>query len=148
MPRSGSNLSTPRPAERNRDDAGDRVRSMPAEESSNVRRNDHMQRMPSNGYPQNGNGSNRPNDSVQDRYRDREQSRSSGGDRVEPRQYSQPPPQRAAPVHPAAAASQRATPVHAGTTASQRAPQLLSSAEPATGASSRPTATVARVSVE
>jgi hypothetical protein len=96
--RPGSNLSTPTPrsVERNRDrdDARDRVRSMPAEESSNIRRNDHMQRVPSNGYQQNGSGFYRPpapsNDSA--RVRDREPSRSSGGNlnRVEPRQYSQP----------------------------------------------------------
>ncbi|MFC4308595.1 DUF6600 domain-containing protein [Steroidobacter flavus] len=78
---------------RDRDDARERVRSMPAEESSNIRRNDHMQRIPSSGYQQNGSGFYRPpsNDSGQDRFRDREQSRSSGGgSRVEPRQYSQP----------------------------------------------------------
>ncbi|WP_129775172.1 DUF6600 domain-containing protein [Peristeroidobacter soli] len=95
--RPGNNFSTPSPraTERTRDDVRDRVRSMPAEESSNIRRNDHMQRVPSNGYQQNGNGFYRPNDSVQDRFRDREQSRSSGssgGTRVEPRQYSQPQP--------------------------------------------------------
>jgi hypothetical protein len=100
--RPGSNLSTPTPrsVERNRDrdDARDRVRSMPAEESSNIRRNDHMQRVPSNGYQQNGSGFYRPpapsNDSARERVRDREPARNSGGslNRVEPRQYSQPQP--------------------------------------------------------
>ncbi len=94
--RPGSNFSTPGPVERNRDDTGDRIRSMPAEESSNIRRNDHMQRIPSNGYQQNGGSFYRPpsNDMPRNSYRDREQSRSSGGtlNRVEPRQYSQPQP--------------------------------------------------------
>ncbi|HEY5761045.1 MAG TPA: DUF6600 domain-containing protein [Steroidobacter sp.] len=102
------NSTMPRSVERNRDrdDARDRVRSMPAEESSNVRRNDHMQRVPSNGYQQNGSGFYRPpspspsNDSARGSVRDREQSRSSGGTRVEPRQYSQPrsePPRNYSP---------------------------------------------------
>jgi hypothetical protein len=100
------NSTMPRSVERNRDrdDARDRVRSMPAEESSNVRRNDHMQRVPSNGYQQNGGSFYRPpsNDSARESVRDREQSRSSGGtlNRVEPRQYSQPrnePPRNYSP---------------------------------------------------
>lgn len=71
----------------------DRVRSMPAEESSNIRRNDHMQRVPSNGYQQNGSGFYRP--PTDNAFRDRERSRSTGSgssglNRVEPRQYSQP----------------------------------------------------------
>ena len=73
---------------------------MPAEEPSNIRRNDHMQRMPSNGYQQNGSGLYRP--PTNDTFRDRERSRSSGSgasgiSRPEPRRYSSPPrtePQR------------------------------------------------------
>lgn len=66
---------------------------MPAEESSNPRRNDHMQQVPGNGYQQNGSGYYRP-PTNNNAFREREPSRSSGSgglNRVEPRQYSPPP---------------------------------------------------------
>lgn len=96
LSRPGSSFSTPAPRSLDRDG----VRSMPAEESSNIRRNDHMQRIPSNGYQQNGGSLYRPPNN--DTFRDRERSRSSGSgiNRVEPRQYSQPrsePPRNYSP---------------------------------------------------
>jgi hypothetical protein len=85
-------------------DNRDRVRSMPAEESSNIiRRNDHMQRVPGNGYQQNGSGFYRPPTTsrppANTSFRDREPSRSSGSGasglaRPQPRQYSTPAPRQ------------------------------------------------------
>ena len=95
--RPGNSFSTPQPVQRERDrsDVRDRVRSMPAEESSNIRRNDDMQRVPGNGYQQNGTGFYRPPSN--NAFRDREPSRSpgsgaSGLSRSEPRQYTPPSP--------------------------------------------------------
>jgi len=102
LTRPRNNFATPPRAVGSDRNTGERVRSMPAEEF-NIRRNDHMQRVPGNGYQQNGSGFNRP--PTNDSFRDRERSRSSGSggapNRVEPRQYSQPrqysPPPRSEP---------------------------------------------------
>ncbi len=67
---------------------------MPAEESSNPRRNDHMQRMPSNGYQQNGSGFYRTADQQQRLPRARAATQlwlRSALSRSEPRQYTPPP---------------------------------------------------------
>ncbi|WP_116812639.1 DUF6600 domain-containing protein [Steroidobacter cummioxidans] len=104
LSRPGNSFSTPTPQpgqrERDRSDARDRVRSMPAEESSNIRRNDPVQRVPSNGYQQNGTGFYRPPSNSN--FREREPSRSpgsggSGLSRTEPRQYTPAPSPRSEP---------------------------------------------------
>lgn len=91
FPRSSGDNS-PRSSDRNRqNDAREPLHIMRAEESgNNLRRNDHMQRTPSNTY-QPGSNFNRPTSSSAERFRDREPSRGSGSlNRVEPRQYNQP----------------------------------------------------------